>query len=190
MKRAAKLLFGISFLLSGCLSGPSATPSSSAKTSNAQSTKLTAAAVTAPPCGGGLTGGITATGLPGVAQYLCGSIAVLPPFGGPDASYGGTGETFSFKATNPGALGPATLNNSITIMVTAKQGPGTFDIGAGDGNIQFGYANNSFCASSTGSIVLTSVGSGFATGTFAVSNICDKDGNVLYTGVSGSFHIP
>ena len=146
------------------------------------------------PCGGGLTGVISVTSasgaLPDVSQYLCASMATIPPYNGPDRSSGGSGQTFSFKQTSPSAPGPATLNNSIAVVILAAQATGTYDLSKVAGYIQYGYLNNSYCASPTGSITITTLGNGVGAGTFTASALCDMNGNVMYTDLTGSFHIP
>lgn len=144
--------------------------------------------------GCGLTGTITASSaagpLPGVAQYRCASMATIPPYNGPDSSSGGTGQTFSFKQTDPAALGPATLNGAISVVVSAAQATGTYQLSDEEGYIQYGYSNSSFCASTTGTITITSLGKNTGVGTFTASALCDMNGNVQYSNISGSFHIP
>jgi hypothetical protein len=146
-------------------------------------------------CGTGLTGAITASSaagpLPGVAQYGCASMATIPPYNGPDPSSGGSGQTFSFKATAPAALGPATLNGAISVVVMAAQAPGTYDLSdTSAGYIQYGYLNSSYCATPTGTITVTALTRNTGTGSFTASGLCDMNGTVQYSGISGTFHIP
>ena len=187
------LWLGMLALSSGCFFQAPTAPSSGATTKSDLVANVHARSQSG-SCGGGLTGAISVTSaagaLPGVSQYLCASMATIPPYNGPDPSSGGSGQTFSFKQTSPSAPGPATLNNSIAVVILAAQATGTYDLSAVEGYIQYGYLNNSYCASPTGSITITSLGNGVGAGTFTASALCDLNGNVQYTNLTGSFHIP
>jgi hypothetical protein len=150
-----------------------------------------ASVASASSCGGGLTGAISATGttgpLPGVTQFVCASTAIAPPFNGPDAASGGSGQTFSFSLNS--TLLP-TLNNTMTFFITGNS-TGSYDISTLNNYILFGYSLSSgYCTGVTGKINITSLGFGTAVGTFSTSGICDSAGAVHYANVSGSFHIP
>jgi hypothetical protein len=142
-------------------------------------------------CGGGLTGVITATAssgpLPGVSQFLCASTAIAPPFNGPDAASGGSGQTFSFALNS--TLAP-TLNNTMTFFIVGNS-PGAYDLSTLNNYVLFGYTLSSgYCPTITGNITVTSLGFGTAAGTFTATGLCDSTGAAQYSSVSGSFHIP